>query len=141
MIAPEFHKAALRYSALGWHIVAVHVPGVDGCSCGNVACGSPGKHPKQSKWTAGTASPDVFANGVLHNIGIVTGAASGVVVIDEDAGGRETLARLEREHGPLPRTVMARTGGGGRHIVLKHPGVPIKNDVQEAARARARRAW
>jgi hypothetical protein len=73
----------------------------------------------------------VFANGVLHNIGIVTGAASGIVVIDVDAGGEETLARLEREHGPLPPTVMARTGGGGRHIYFRHPGVPVKNDVKK----------
>lgn len=130
MIAPEIHAAAEQYVAVGWRILPVHVPGPTGCSCGKADCGSPGKHPRQSGWTELVISPEVFANGVRHNIGIVTGAASGNAVIDVDAGGEATLAELERKHGPLPATVAARTGGGGRHIHFKHPGFPIKNDVK-----------
>ena len=46
------------------------------------------------------------------NVGVVTGAISGIVVIDVDAGhdGIESLKRLEVEHGPLPSTVEAITG-------------------------------
>ncbi len=55
----------------------------------------------------------------LYNVGIATGG--GVVVLDVDVNhaagkyGDETLAELEREHGPLPDTWMCLTGGGGVH--------------------------
>lgn len=58
------------------------------------------------------------------NVGIATGTVSDLVVIDVDprSGGDETLRQLETEHGPLPETVEVLTGGGGRHIFLRHPG-------------------
>lgn len=64
-------------------------------------------------------------------IGIVTGAISGLVVIDVDAGhgGNGSLEQLEREHGRLPTTVECRTGGGGRHLYFAHPGGLIRNKV------------
>ena len=45
------------------------------------------------------------------NIGIVTGAVSGLVVLDIDPrhGGEESLGRWEAEHGPLPPGIEART--------------------------------
>jgi hypothetical protein len=65
------------------------------------------------------------------NVGIATGAASGLVVLDVDPrhGGNESLAALEREHGMIPATLASKTGGGGRHIFFAHPGVPIRNAV------------
>jgi hypothetical protein len=58
------------------------------------------------------------------NVGIVTGKISGIVVIDIDVahGGPASVAELERAHGPLPVTIEARTGGGGRHLYYLHPG-------------------
>ncbi len=58
------------------------------------------------------------------NLGVPTGEKSGLVVldVDPDDGGLESLARLEREHGPLPRTARARTGGGGTHVFFRYPG-------------------
>lgn len=58
------------------------------------------------------------------NVGIVTGAVSSLVVLDVDArhGGDDSLAKLERAHGPLPHTIEAATGGGGRHMYFAHPG-------------------
>jgi Bifunctional DNA primase/polymerase, N-terminal/Primase C terminal 1 (PriCT-1) len=52
------------------------------------------------------------------NIGIVTGAVSGLAVLDVDPrhGGQESLAALEALHGALPATVEAESGGGGRHL-------------------------
>jgi len=66
-----------------------------------------------------------------ENIGIATGARSGIVVLDVDAGhgGEESLAALVAEHGDLPETVTAKTGGGGRHIIFNHPGVEIHNSA------------
>ena len=51
-------------------------------------------------------------------IGIVTGKGSGLAVLDVDPrhGGDDSLAALEREHGALPHTIEAITGGGGRHV-------------------------
>ncbi len=63
------------------------------------------------------------------NVGIVTGAVSGLVVLDIDAGhgGEQSLAEWQREHGPLPQTVEAATGGGGRHLYFRHPGGVLHN--------------
>jgi hypothetical protein len=63
------------------------------------------------------------------NVGIVTGTVSGLVVLDIDAAhdGFSSLARLELEHGALPRTVEAVTGSGGRHLYFAHPGGMVHN--------------
>jgi hypothetical protein len=65
------------------------------------------------------------------NIGIVTGAVSSLVVLDVDPlhGGDKSVGELERAHGPLPHTVEALTGGGGRHVYFSHPGEPLHNQV------------
>jgi hypothetical protein len=65
------------------------------------------------------------------NVAIVTGAISGLLVLDIDPrhSGDDSLAQWENEHGPLPRTVEARSGGGGRHLYFRHPGGVIHNRV------------
>jgi hypothetical protein len=62
-------------------------------------------------------------------IGMRTGAQAGVVVLDADdyKGGGETLADREREHGKLPDGPISLTGGAGRHLFFKHPGVPVRS--------------
>jgi hypothetical protein len=55
------------------------------------------------------------------NIGIVTGAISGIIVVDIEAGGSAE---------GLPATVTVRTGGGGQHLFFKHPGYEVKNSVR-----------
>lgn len=58
------------------------------------------------------------------NVGIATGTASGIVVLDVDlkADGRQTLAILEDEQGRLPETPTVLTGGGGQHLYFRDPG-------------------
>jgi len=70
-----------------------------------------------------------FARWPEANVGIVTGLVSELVVIDIDArhGGESSLSRLELEHGSLPPTTEALTGGGGRHLYFAHPGGRIGN--------------
>jgi hypothetical protein len=65
------------------------------------------------------------------NVAVVTGAVSGLVVLDVDVrhGGADSLAQLEARYGPLPRTVEAITGGGGRHLYFAHPGGVLHNKV------------
>lgn len=57
-------------------------------------------------------------------IGIATGLASKLIVIDIDPrnGGNESLASLLKQHGELPPGPVCDTGGGGRHYYLAHPG-------------------
>ncbi len=56
------------------------------------------------------------------NIGIVTGAISGLVVLDLD--NDEAIAEAERRG--LPDTLMVRTGKG-QHVYFRHPGYKITN--------------
>jgi hypothetical protein len=65
------------------------------------------------------------------NVGVVTGVISSLAVLDVDArhGGAESLTALERAHGPLPPTIEAATGGGGRHLYFAHPGGLVHNQV------------
>jgi hypothetical protein len=59
-----------------------------------------------------------------YNVGIATGAQSGVFAIDIDGGNAEAqLARLEAQHGALPPTVEVITGRaeGGRHLYFRYP--------------------
>lgn len=72
-----------------------------------------------------------FSRWPASNVGIVTGAISGLVVLDIDPkhGGDAGLAELIRHHGPLPQSVEAITGGGGRHIYFAHPGGMVRNRV------------
>lgn len=65
------------------------------------------------------------------NVGLVTGVISGLVVLDIDPKheGEASLEALIHQHGPLPHTVEARTGGGGRHLYFLHPGGLVRNKV------------
>lgn len=65
------------------------------------------------------------------NVAVRTGHVSGLLVLDVDPGhgGDDALADLEREHGELPATVEALTGGGGRHVIFKHPGGDVRNSA------------
>ncbi len=70
-----------------------------------------------------------FARWPDANIGIVTGEISNLIVLDVDPkhGGDDSLVELERRFGPLPETVEAHTGGGGRHLYFAHPGSFVPN--------------
>jgi hypothetical protein len=67
----------------------------------------------------------------LANLGLATGAISGLFVldVDRDHGGEDSLASLARHHGELPPTVVSLTGGGGRHLLFRHPGFKVRNLV------------
>jgi hypothetical protein len=65
------------------------------------------------------------------NVGVRTGAESGLVVLDIDPrhGGDETLEHLAAEHGPFPPGRTVATGGGGTHLYFRHPGHRVSNDA------------
>jgi hypothetical protein len=64
-----------------------------------------------------------------YNIGLATGAPSGVFVVDIDNQGAEAeLKKLERELGELPATVEVITPRG-RHLYFQMPDVPVRNSA------------
>ena len=69
----------------------------------------------------------LFAKRPDLNVGIATGPASGVWVLDVEAEGIGDLDRLQQRHGKLPETVVSITGGGGLHYLFAYNGVQITN--------------
>jgi hypothetical protein len=97
----------------------------------------------RAKWPAcahgcleGTTDPDAinrwWESNPSYNIGVACGVYSNVFVIDIDGGeGEAALRKLEAEHAELPATVESITGGGGRHLWFRLPGIEIKNSVSK----------
>lgn len=119
---------ALAYARLGWHVLPVWSVDDQGqCRCGrphNETGHTPGKHPQSGLVQRGhlDASTDErtirdwWAMDPLAGIGISL-AASGLIALDIDPqnNGRDTLARIENEHGVLHSDCAAITQGGGEH--------------------------
>jgi hypothetical protein len=63
------------------------------------------------------------------NIAIITGAVSGLVVVDVDPAysGPATLAAMEADHLLLDRSAAVETPSGGRHYWMRHPGGRLSN--------------
>jgi hypothetical protein len=124
---------ALDYANRGWQVFPVHAVRKDGtCTCGKT-CASPAKHPVTRRGLLdASGDPDTvmgwWRRWPWANLAIATGAASGIVVldVDTDKGGTGSLVQLESEVGPLQGTLTSHTGGGGVHLVYRHPGVPVK---------------
>ena len=133
--------AALAYAARGWQVFPCHTPWQDGCSCKqHRTCPDIGKHPRWHKdLQHGLKDATIDAAMLtrwwtrwpLANIGLATGAVSGLVVldVDPDKGGRDSLYNLEQSYQPLPETPLSLTGGGGDHYAFGHPGRPVPNSV------------
>ena len=122
---------AAFYAGLGWRIFPVW-PMRDGrCGCGRPDCKHPGKHPVGQRGFAprgvhnATNDTAIIASWWAKipdaNIGVATGAASGIYVvdIDPDDGGAVSWGDLVAEHGQ-PDTVEAESGGGGNHYYFHH---------------------
>lgn len=120
--------SALSMLGYGFSIVPVHKPLNKICTCGKNDCTSIGKHPIPPRWQEVTSKqPEAikawwraFKN---PNSGVVTGKASGVVVLDIDPrhGGMDTLDDLQVKHGKLPETATVETGSGGFHYYFRDP--------------------
>lgn len=126
----EVHNAAKAYIAKGWHVFPLHSINANGeCTCGKLACSDAGKHPRLSRGLKEASADPIKVeewfgpNAPLSNAGIVTGAVSGVTVLDIDTapgkGGDETWAEIVREHGEA-QTLMAQTGSGGFHLLFAY---------------------
>lgn len=123
---------ALAYAAIGWAVFPVQwvEQSVDQqtgeienrCSCRSSECERVGKHPLTHRgFQDATTSPEQirawWGKWPMANIGVATGDACWVLDIDlrADKNGHLTVEALEREHGLLPDTQIARSQAGGRH--------------------------
>lgn len=136
-------RAALDYAARGWRVHPLHDVFAGFCSCDKRDCRDGrkgGKHPRLKAWqeratTAPEQIRDWWTEYPAANIGIVTGAASDLFVLDVDGPeGAAALDALERAHGRLPVTVTAKTGRGGRHFYFRHPGGRVPKSTSELGR-------
>lgn len=119
--------ARLLIQTYEFSIFPVHGVTEDGsCTCGNAACEHKGKHPATNDGfkSAKNNIDDLlalWAGRQFLNVGIATGAASNIFVIDIDsAEGEKNL----RDLGKLPDTLSVSTGKG-RHLYFLYPGEPV----------------
>jgi len=127
--------AAERLARFGWLVLPCHSPAGTGCSCGRAKCSSPGKHPRTRRGLHDASSdPGTVADWWRRwpdaNVGVRTGAVSGLVVVDIDPahGGLNSIRRLHAEH-RLPDGLRVRTGSGGWHLYFAHPGFDVHNSA------------
>jgi hypothetical protein len=131
-------RAAYDYAQRGWLVMPLHGIAEGNCTCGKKDCDSPGKHPRtphgfKDATLDETTIESWWATWSRANLGVATGPESGFFMIGPDGqAGIDALAELERQHGPLPRTPMLRSGGGGRHYYFAWPpegGIKTLADV------------
>ena len=121
-------RAAEAYAALGFPVVPLHTPRPDGCSCrAGRACPDPGKHPRLAGWR-GLATVDPAAvrgwwrRWPAANVGLATGARFDVLDVDGPGGEAELRALVQA--GAVPGGgPLARTGGGGWHLLFAPTGL------------------
>lgn len=128
---------ALSDARRGWRVFPIYEVTEGGrCSCGNADCQHPGKHPRTPHGVKDATTDEAtirwwWQKWPRANIGIATGVASGLIVLDSDPrhGGHESLRTLRERYAPFPKTPEAKSGGGGDHLYMKHPGkgVVIRN--------------
>ncbi len=130
------YKKARGYAAKGFAVFPVNTIEDGRCSCGK-ACSSPGKHPVASLVPHGCLDAQADPRAVDEwwlvypgaNIGIATGDVSGILVVDIDIEGFDTLANLEALYGELEPTWAAQTGSGGQHLYYRMPNADIRNSA------------
>lgn len=133
---------ALEYAALGLRVLPLHhIVAAGQCSCGDPNCTSPGKHPRTRTGVKSATTDEEMIRRWWEadpeaNIGIATGAESGIWVldVDEKSGGYDSLVELMIRYGEFGDTWQAYTGGGGMHIYFRHPGLTVSNAVGKVAR-------
>lgn len=142
----ELLNYAVHYAKSGYPVFPLHHLvkryGVLQCSCKSaVTCPHSGKHPRTPNGFKDATTNinqiidwwDKYSNA---NIGLLTGAESGIFVLDIDIktdvavpyNGEITLAEMQEyykslmkeEFEPLPATLTARSGSGCQHLYFKY---------------------
>jgi len=130
-------EAALDLAGQEFAVFPVHYIKPDGsCSCGTDCGRDAGKHPMTADGFKSASTDPAAVQRMFRgqrssaNIGVATGPASGIWVLDVEAAGLPILDELQQRHGTLPTTVSSFTGGGGRHLAFKWNGREIRNKTK-----------
>lgn len=137
--------AAMAYAKAGMPVFPLHTPvnivgfphgeGADpyvACSCGRPNCGNVGKHPRINRGV-NKATTDIkqvekwWDRWPDANIGLATGTASGIVVVDAD--GADAIEWVENNGA----NTLYSQSGNGRHYLFQHPGGRVPNSVGKLA--------
>jgi hypothetical protein len=117
------------YTAAGIAVMPLHGVRNGACTCkAGASCErSPAKHPRTPNGKDdATTDLGIIGSWITRYPGCNWGGRPpvGQFVLDVDPrnGGLDTLAALELEHGPLPRTRTQRTGSGGLHFWWSYDG-------------------
>lgn len=129
---------ALDYARRGYAVLPLHTTDGRACSCGQVDCKSPGKHPRTRAGVSEASSDPTQVREWWQRwhdagIGIATGAPSGIWVLDVDTKGPpdgitgiEAFDELVRRHHLHPWR-QVRTGSGGLHLYYRTCDRPVRN--------------
>ena len=129
---------ALDYAAKGFPVLPTHGLMGDYCTCGKhksdpKPCKA-GKHPaSEHGYKDATTNAETirawWVDKPWANVAITThGGRFFVLECDVKHGGDETIAKFFTEHGAMPPTPTARSGGGGTHWYFRYPvGATIKS--------------
>lgn len=112
----EFLNAALTYIRLGWNVIPLKPKDKKPLL------------PSWREWQTKKVTEEIvkkwWQENPAANVGILTGAISGIVVLDVDGEtGRKSLAQIAKE---LPPTPVSNTGKGS-HYIYRHPGFEVRN--------------
>ena len=129
---------ALGYAGRGWGVFPLWSVRDGVCTCRKRGrCNMAGKHPRTHNGLHGASTDKAVISRwkwESANIGIATGAASGLVVIDIDPrhGGDETIESLKNELGELPPAPRVKTGDGW-HLYFRYPDqlIDCRTDVAQ----------
>ena len=118
--------AALEYAKLGWRVFPIlAVSQTGGCECGDTDCGRAGKHPAIKGWNK-VATTDLdqikewWGEHPDRGLGIATGEASGLTVLDVDGEeGVESLSLLAKGVG-MPPTPCVQSRPGRYHYYFAY---------------------
>lgn len=131
-LSPLPAEAALRLLGLGLSVIPIHSPRMPLPK--NKEPESAGKSPLiawkpyQKRLPTEAEIRAWWAQWPGANVGVITGAISGVIVVDVDGPeGQQTLRQLN----PVPVTWRSTTGRG-EHVWFKHPGFEVKNFAKKA---------
>lgn len=132
---PTVLDAALDYARRGWPVFPVPV--------GTKKSHKSAEHSGGRKWGATCDLNQIaadFRKWPDANVGIVTGPASGILVIEadtldgHDVDGIANLEALVMAHGGLPATIEALSPSGSRHLYFRYPaGRNIRNSAGKIA--------
>lgn len=145
----ETRPYARWFAKRGMSIFPCHTIEEGRCTC-HTTCPSPGKHPNGSLVPHGVLEATTDLQTVDQwwalfpdaNIGLATGAVSGVTVIDidPDKGGEDAWSNLENVFETVENTWWVETGSGGFHVYFEAlegvrnsasvigPGIDVRGD-------------